>query len=287
MVDIDLFAVFNSFLFHPGVSFLTCITVYIAEDHELTRQGLRYAFIDDPNVQVIGEEGDGSKVVTQVCALKPNVVLMDIVLDGLDGIEATKLIKSKYPLVRIVMLTSHDSDDRIFSAFAAGADAYCLKNISGEMLLKAVYSVHEGVGWLDPGIAKRVLTASVQSLTSGTNSATLANTGGTGISGAAASAGAPGTVGAHGAGASGVHPNQSNPVSSQNANRNASSAFPLSERELEVLRLVVNGLSNQEIGEQLFLSPETIKSHLRKIFDKLLVADRTQAAVKAVREGLI
>ena len=239
---------------------MTCITVYIAEDHELTRQGLRYAFVDDPNVQVIGEEGDGNKVVEQVCAQKPNVVLMDIVLDGLDGIEATKMIKSKCPFVRIVMLTSHDSDDRIFSAFAAGADAYCLKNISGEMLLKAVYSVHEGVGWLDPGIAKRVLTASVQfAISGGAGSATAA--------------------------ASGTAANPSN--QNLNQNKNASSAFPLSERELAVLRLVVNGLSNQEIGDQLYLSPETIKSHLRKIFDKLLVADRTQAAVKAVREGLI
>ena len=111
--------------------------------------------------------------------------------------------------------------------------------------MKAVHSVHEGVGWLDPGIAKRVLSASVQFST-------------------------PGNA----------------PVSSPGV-KNAASAFPLSERELAVLRLVVNGLSNQEIGEQLFLSPETIKSHLRKIFDKLLVADRTQAAVKAVREGLI
>jgi NarL family two-component system response regulator LiaR len=212
---------------------------------------------------------------------------MDIVLDGLDGIEATKLIKSKYPLVRIVMLTSHDSDDRIFSAFAAGADAYCLKNISGEMLLKAVYSVHEGVGWLDPGIAKRVLTASVQSSTFGAFSGNLSNAGGAGTSGAVGSAGFGSTTGVSGVGAGGAHANQSNQTSSQNAIRNASSAFPLSERELAVLRLVVNGLSNQEIGDQLFLSPETIKSHLRKIFDKLLVADRTQAAVKAVREGLI
>jgi two-component system, NarL family, response regulator LiaR len=272
---------------------LTCITVYIAEDHELTRQGLRYAFIDDPSVQVVGEQGDGNKVVEQVCALKPNVVLMDIVLDGLDGIEATRMIKSKFPMVRVVMLTSHDSDDRIFSAFAAGADAYCLKNISGEMLLKAVYSVHEGVGWLDPGIAKRVLTASVQSSASGAYLGSLANTGAAGTSGTSGTVGnpgtpgAPGTLGIPGAGASGTLISQSNLSSSHSANRNATSAFPLSERELAVLRLVVNGLSNQEIGDQLFLSPETIKSHLRKIFDKLLVADRTQAAVKAVREGLI
>ena len=80
------------------------ISVYIAEDHELTRQGLRYAFREDLNVQVVGEHGDGDKVVEQVCELKPNVVLMDIVLDGMDGIEATRLIKSKHPLVRIVML---------------------------------------------------------------------------------------------------------------------------------------------------------------------------------------
>jgi DNA-binding NarL/FixJ family response regulator len=257
---------------------LTCITVYIAEDHELTRQGLRYAFIDDPNVQVIGENGDGSRVVDEVCAQRPNVVLMDIVLDGLDGIEATRIIKSKHPLVRVVMLTSHDSDERIFSAFAAGADAYCLKNISGEMLLKAVYSVHEGVGWLDPGIAKRVLNASVQSAIPG---------GIAGAAGQSAQSGQPATGTAAILGASSTMNAGLNVTSNNSQSKNASSAFPLSERELAVLRLVVNGLSNQEIGDQLYLSPETIKSHLRKIFDKLLVADRTQAAVKAVREGLI
>ncbi len=223
------------------------ISVYIADDHELTRQGLRYAFREDPRVEIVGEEGDGGLVVEQVCVDKPDVVLMDIVLDGIDGIEATRLIKLKCPDVRIVMLTSHDSDDRIFSAFSAGADAYCLKSISGEMLVQAVHSVYEGVGWLDPGIAKRVLKASVQSATA---------------------VAVP-------------------KIPADCMSRNAASPFPLSERELAVLRLVVNGLSNHEIGEKLYLSPETIKSHLRKIFDKLLVADRTQAAVKAIRDGLV
>jgi DNA-binding NarL/FixJ family response regulator len=225
---------------------LSSISVFIADDHELTRQGLRYAFRGHKGVEVVGEAGDGTDIVNQVCAEQPDVVLMDIVLDGMDGIEATRQIKRQRPEIRVVMLTSHDSDDRIFSAFSAGADAYCLKTISGEMLLQAVQSVHEGVGWLDPGIAKRVLRACVQS--------------------------APPPP---------PKPNQ------DCASKNAASPFPLSERELAVLRLVVNGLSNQEIGEQLFLSPETIKSHLRKIFDKLLVADRTQAAVKAIREGLV
>ena len=230
-----------------GSGIVNSISVYIADDHELTRQGLRYALRADARLEIVGEEGDGSRVVEQVCAERPNVVLMDIVLDGIDGIEATRLIKKKRPEVRIVMLTSHDSDDRIFSAFSAGADAYCLKSISGEMLVQAVHSVHEGVGWLDPGIAKRVLKACVQS-----------------------------TI------ASNV------PKASVDClTKNAASPFPLSERELAVLRLVVNGLSNHEIGEKLYLSPETIKSHLRKIFDKLLVADRTQAAVKAIRDGLV
>ena len=240
---------FVSFAFCSGVLVLSSISVFIADDHELTRQGLRYAFRGHKEVEVVGEAGDGNDIVSQVCAGQPDVVLMDIVLDGMDGIEATRQIKQQRPEIRVVMLTSHDSDERIFSAFSAGADAYCLKTISGDMLVQAVQSVHEGVGWLDPGIAKRVLRACVQS--------------------------AP-------------VPALSQPKQTQDcASKNAASPFPLSERELAVLRLVVNGLSNQEIGEQLYLSPETIKSHLRKIFDKLLVADRTQAAVKAIRDGLV
>ncbi|HEY9758447.1 MAG TPA: response regulator transcription factor [Oculatellaceae cyanobacterium] len=227
---------------------LSSISVFIADDHELTRQGLRYAFRDHKSVEIIGEAGEGTDIVNQVCAEQPDVVLMDIVLDGMDGIEATRQIKRQRPEIRVVMLTSHDSDDRIFSAFSAGADAYCLKTISGDMLVQAVQSVHEGVGWLDPGIAKRVLRACVQSV---------------------------------------AQPAVHARPAADCASKNAASPFPLSERELAVLRLVVNGLSNQEIGEQLFLSPETIKSHLRKIFDKLLVADRTQAAVKAIRDGLV
>lgn len=214
------------------------IRVFIAEDHPLTRQGLRYSLKEEAGFEIVGEEADGSSVIEQVLQIKPDVVLMDIILIGLDGIQATRSIKEQSPETKIIMLTSHDSDEYIFSAFAAGADGYCLKNIAGDKLRQSIRSVADGVGWLDPAIAKKVLQTSVQHT--------------------------PAT-----------------------AAPKTPSKYHLSARELEVLTLVVEGLSNQEIGSKLFLSPETIKSHMRKVFEKLLVADRTQAAVKALREGII
>jgi DNA-binding NarL/FixJ family response regulator len=147
------------------------------------------------------------------------------------------------PATRVIMLTSHDNDRDIFAALGAGADGYCLKEVSGTQLTMAIRAVANGVAWLDPGVASRVLRAcaaiSPQAL-----------------------AGEDGTPKTHG-------------------------PSTLSQRELDVLRLVVEGLSNQEIADKLILSVETVKTHMRHIMEKLAVSDRTQAAVKAMREGLV
>jgi DNA-binding NarL/FixJ family response regulator len=217
------------------------VNVLIVEDHEITRVGLRLTLEQVPGFKVIGEACDGRAALVKVQELSPHVVLMDIGLPIMDGIEATQEIKVQFPDVRVIMLTSHDNDQDIFAALAAGADGYCLKEITSEQLSMAIRTVSEGAAWLDPGVASRVLRAvGTASLSSG-DSARVQTAGGS----------------------------------------------PLSQREVDVLRLVVEGLSNQEIAERLCLSIETVKTHMRHIMEKLAVSDRTQAAVKAMREGLV
>jgi two-component system, NarL family, response regulator LiaR len=216
------------------------INIFIAEDHEITRVGLRLTLEHVPGFCVVGEASDGKMTVKKVSELKPHVVLMDIGLPLMDGIDATTKLKQEVPGTRIIMLTSHDNDRDIFAALGAGADGYCLKEVSGTQLVMAIRAVADGVAWLAPGVASRVLRACA-------------------------------TV---------------SPTSDSSAKISAM-ASPLSQRELEVLKLVVEGLSNQEIADKLILSVETVKTHMRHIMEKLAVSDRTQAAVKAMREGLV
>lgn len=217
------------------------ISIVIAEDHEITRVGLKLTLDQVAGLEVVGEAEDGLGAVAAVQRLNPQVVLMDIGLPLMDGIEATQKIKAEMPGVRVIMLTSHDSDQDVFAALAAGADGYCLKEISSSQLAMAIRTVADGAAWLDPGVASRVLRA---------------------CSSAGIQSAAPGPEG-------------------------AAPASPLSQREIEVLRLVVEGLSNQQIADRLTLSVETVKTHMRHIMEKLAVSDRTQAAVKAMRQGLV
>lgn len=218
---------------------MSTIDILIAEDHEITRVGLRLTLEHIEGFKVVGEASDGRSAVEKVSELKPHVVLMDIGLPLLDGIDATCKIKEMTPATRVIMLTSHDNDRDIFAALGAGADGYCLKEVSESQLVMAIKAVADGVAWLDPGVASRVLRACAK-----------------------------------------VSPQQEE-------QRMVTIAAPLSQREIDVLRLVVEGLSNQEIADRLVLSVETIKTHMRHIMEKLTVSDRTQAAVKAMREGLI
>ncbi len=220
------------------------INIFIAEDHEITRVGLRLTLEHVPGFSVVGEAADGKMTVKKVAELKPQVVLMDIGLPLMDGIDATTKIKQEVPGTRVIMLTSHDNDRDIFAALGAGADGYCLKEVSGTQLVMAIRAVADGVAWLAPGVASRVLRACAT----------------------ASASPAPGA---------------------EASTKSSSLASPLSQRELEVLKLVVEGLSNQEIADKLILSVETVKTHMRHIMEKLAVSDRTQAAVKAMREGLV
>ncbi|MCA9803553.1 MAG: response regulator transcription factor [Cyanobacteria bacterium HKST-UBA02] len=215
------------------------ISVVIVDDQEIVRIGLKVLIDQTDGLKVVGLAQDGREAVLKVEQIKPDVVIMDIGLPLVDGIEATRLIKERFESIRVVMLTSHDDDRHIFAALGAGADGYCLKETPGSQLVMAVRSVAEGAAWLDPGIAMRVLKASTRG------------------------------------------------AETQNDKTDTSSiTSTLSKRELEVLRLVVDGNSNQEIADKLVLSVETVKTHMRHIMEKLRVSDRTQAAVKAMREGL-
>lgn len=211
------------------------ITIMVVEDHQITRTGLKLTLQQYEGFQVVADVAEGKTAVSKALELHPDIVLMDIGLPELNGIDAAREIKSKLPEIRVIMLTSHDEDEDVFSALAAGADGYCLKDIAAENLAIAVQSVHSGAVWLDPSIARRVIQASLES----------------------------------------------------QSPRNRDVTIPLSERELEVLALVVEGLTNQEIAGRLIVSADTVKSHMRHIMEKLAVSDRTQAAVKALRQGLI
>lgn len=221
------------------------VTVVIVEDHQFTRLGLRMSLEQLPGIKMIGEAADGVEGVSKVIELKPNIVLMDIELPNVDGIEATKQIKEAAPEVRVIMLTSHNNDQAIFAALGAGANGYCLKSISAQQLATVIKMVADGAAWLDPGIANKVLGAY-------------------------------------------VNPEAKNlSISQQRLIVKDKPTATLSPRETEVLRLVADGCSNQKIAEKLGLGLETVKTHMRHIMEKLIVSDRTEAAVKAMKQGLM
>lgn len=229
------------------------IRILLVEDHLLTRIGLKTVIERMQDLRVIGEAENGEEAVRKVEELKPDIVLMDVGMPIMDGIEAARKIREKHEDVDIVMLTSHDNERDIFASLAAGAGGYCLKDVEPERLYSAIRSVNAGDVWLDSTIAGKVLrqyneqSATTQSETDCPSTASAASI------------------------------------------NKAQSALPepLSPRELEVLALLVEGLSNQQIADRLIISLATAKTHVRNILNKLAVDDRTQAAVHAMRRGLV
>lgn len=213
----------------------------LVEDHELLRDGLRAVLEREGNFEVVGECCDGQEALDQLSTIAPDVVVMDIGLPRIDGIEATRQIKMKAEAIKVIMLTSHDNEQEIFAALAAGANGYCLKDLSGDKLKRAILSVSEGAAWIDPRIASKVLSTFAA------------------------------------------------PQAASRGNDEGGDTLitPLSQREIEVLRLMGEGMSNKEIADRLVIGVSTVRTHVEHILQKLAVSGRTEAAVKAMRKGLI
>jgi DNA-binding NarL/FixJ family response regulator len=222
----------------------TPLKILIAEDHELSRMGLSISIQKKTDFNVVAEAESGDVAVKKALELKPDVILMDIGMPVMDGIEATHRIKKELANCKVIMLTSHSEGEGVYAALAAGADAYCLKEIKLERLIQVIEMVSEGAVWLDPAIAQVVLKALPLNLPER-------------LKGGQAKTSSP------------------------------SYNVELTERELEVLEQIVEGLSNKEIASKLFITIHTVKAHVCNIINKLAVDDRTQAAVKALRDGLI
>ena len=216
------------------------IKILIVEDHMVARMGIAIIVENIPNFELVGQAQDGQEGVSLALHLKPDVILMDIGLPKIDGIEATRKIKEAKLNSSILMFTSRDSSDDIFAALRAGADGYIMKGSDEKTLKNAIEAVNQKAGWLDPQIARVVL--------------------------------------------SGINEQKEN---TQDKTKSPNNKYGLTKKELEVLSLIVDGLSNQEIAQKLVVSLSTTKAHVHSILQKLYLTDRTKAAITALKEGLV
>lgn len=220
------------------------IKVLLVEDHTMTRMGLSLVLDKAEGVELVAEAEDGLVGVELARKFEPDVILMDIGLPVIDGIEATKRVKEMGLRSKVLIFTSRDNEDDVFACFQAGADGYIMKGSTPEQTTNAIKAVNDGTAWLDPAIAKLVLS-------------NLQRTTGT-------------------------------PTSNGEINYKAGkNMYGLTEREMEVLSLIVDGLSNPQIAEALVITRATAKAHVHSILQKLCVDDRTKAAVTAMKEGLV
>ena len=209
------------------------IRIIIADDHAVVREGLRALIEAKPDMELVGEAEDGEAAVALASSLKPDVVLLDLVMPNKDGIEAVREIIRENPQARILVFTSFSEDANVFAAIRAGALGYLLKDSSPQVLIEAIRQVYRGESSLHPAIARKLIDGFRQ------------------------------------------------PPGSPPSRRS------LSEREVAVLKLIAKGLSNEEIAERLIISERTVSGHVGSILDKLHVGNRTQAALYALREGLV
>ena len=210
------------------------ITILLVDDHALVRSGVRAYLETQPELVVVAEAGSGEEAMQLAAEHAPDVVLMDLVMPGMDGVEATRRVREVSPRTQVVVLTSFHEDTHIFPAIKAGAISYLLKDIGPTELAEAIRAAARGEAILHPKVAARLMQELRGNRTQAVNPYT-----------------------------------------------------ELSEREQEVLRLIAEGMSNAEMAEKLVLSEKTVKSHVSNILNKLHLADRTQAAVFAWREGMV
>ena len=210
------------------------ITVMIVDDHEMVRRGACSYLEAQPDITVVAQAASGEEAVRLAQEFIPNVVLMDLVMPGMDGIEATRRVKAASPRTQIVILTSFHQDEYVFPAFKAGAISYLLKDVKAAELLDAIRRAARGEATLHPKIAARVIKTF-----------------------------------------RGLESDEATPFTA------------LTERELEVLKLIAKGYANEKIAGQLVISVGTVKGHVSNILSKLHLVDRTQAAAYAWQEGIV
>lgn len=244
------------------------INIFIVDDHEIVRTGLKLLLAQWPNIKLAGEASNGQEVLDLAESKSADVVLMDVAMPVMDGIEATDKLLTKHKNLKVIMLTSKGDEGTILAALSSGASGYCLKDVTPQRLYNGMQCVRKGDLWLDSEIASVI----IRSFPKNVNRNSDSNTSET------------------------PQPPSENmampkskvapPVGVKGSLRLQSAEY-LSSRELEVLALIVDGLSNQAIADKLVISIDTVKTHIRHIMEKMSVSDRTQAAIKAIRNNLV
>ena len=210
----------------------TPIRVLVVDDHVIVRQGIRALLAESEDIEVVGEADNGLEAIRQAESAKPDVILMDLVMPEMGGIEAIRHISTQRPNVRFLVITTYSGDDLVFSAIKAGAQGYLLKDSGAGQLVGAIHQVHRGEPSLHPDIARKLMQEIKQ------------------------------------------------PVSGK------PTPDPLTARELETLRLLATGLDNREIAERMTVAEATVRSYISRILDKLHLANRVQATLYALQEGM-
>jgi DNA-binding NarL/FixJ family response regulator len=214
------------------------VRVLIADDQALFRRGLFVVLGLEPDIDVVAEAQNGQEAIAKATDLAPDVVLLDVRMPGMDGIEAARRIREILPSTKILMLTVSDEEDDLYEAIKAGANGYLLKEISVEEVAAAIQAVMQGQSLISPSMASKLLI-------------------------------------------------EFNALARRAAERDELPAPVLTARELEVLRLVARGMSNKDVADQLFISENTVKNHVRNILEKLHLHSRMEAVMYAVRKGLL
>ena len=207
--------------------------ILIADDHPVVREGLSAMLNRQPDIEVVGEAENGKECVEKTRKLRPDIVLMDLRMPEMDGVEAMRQIAATNPEVRFIVLTTYDNDEYIFKGIEAGARAYLLKDSPREELFKAIRAVHRGESLIQPAVAGKVLDRFAE------------------------------------------------------LSRQVQAPEALSDREVEVVKLMAEGAANKEIAVSLHISESTVKTHIQTIFQKLGVSERTGAVTQAIRKGII
>ncbi len=239
---------------------MTEISIVLIEDHDLTRMGLKAALQANNGLKVVGEAANATKGLKLLESVKPDVAVVDIGLPDMDGIELTRRFRefqtqNENLTTKILVLTMDNTEDAVLAAFAAGADSYYMKDTSIDRLTEAIHATHEGNSWIDPAIANVVLRQMRQAPPDNQQQSSQTKT------------------------------VKIEPLSSEY--EQVLETYPLTQRELEILELIVAGCSNGQIAEKLYITVGTVKTHVRNILNKLCADDRTQAAVRALRSGLV